>query len=323
MNLSASRSRNINSRLLARNRKRDQYSGASQSKSKDAWDKLDVLLKPAGSLLAAAVAAYLGFLASDYIQRQQRLTASLQLYAQLMSSREASDSALRKEMFNTTLTAFLSSPTSSPEERISRLELLSHNFHDSLDIASLFEHVDRQLDKEVPARQELLRGRLEHLAKRVNRQQLAVLEAVGAKSDRTIRLTDLSSEAVIPLFQSIELRIPNDPAPRTFSVEVFGADTVDRTLRFRLLSRTKSKHSNAVEVDSGLEVGIFDFPMVRNVRLPGGNRCALVITQMTKTSAEVTLVYFPGSRASLKEKPYYDEVLEQLLVTPKTHQENS
>jgi hypothetical protein len=32
-------------------------------------------------------------------------------------------------------------------------------------------------------------------------------------------------------------------------------------------------------------------------------------------NVEITLVYFPGSRASLKEKPFYDEAMHDLLNT--------
>ena len=57
--------------------------------------------------------------------------------------------------------------------------------------------------------------------------------------------------------------------------------------------------------------------MIDNTRLAGGLRCAIVLSQYSAEagSAQVTLVYFPGSRASLKQKPYYDEVIEQLKRT--------
>ena len=43
-------------------------------------------------------------------------------------------------------------------------------------------------------------------------------------------------------------------------------------------------------------------------------RCAVVLDQFADSSAELTLVYFPGSYASLKEKVSYDEVVEKLRV---------
>ena len=60
-------------------------------------------------------------------------------------------------------------------------------------------------------------------------------------------------------------------------------------------------------------VGYFDFPMIDNTRLTGGQRCAVVLNNISDQSADITLVLFPGSYASLKEKPYYNEVIESVL----------
>jgi hypothetical protein len=59
-------------------------------------------------------------------------------------------------------------------------------------------------------------------------------------------------------------------------------------------------------------VGYYDFPMIDNTRLSRGQRAAVVINQCGADSAELTLIYFPGSYASLKEKVSYDEVVEKL-----------
>jgi hypothetical protein len=55
--------------------------------------------------------------------------------------------------------------------------------------------------------------------------------------------------------------------------------------------------------------------MIDNVRLPHGHRCAIVVRKFGDPNVEITLVYFPGSRASLKEKPFYDEAMHDLLYT--------
>ncbi|MBI3988141.1 MAG: hypothetical protein HY347_00845, partial [candidate division NC10 bacterium] len=60
-------------------------------------------------------------------------------------------------------------------------------------------------------------------------------------------------------------------------------------------------------------VGFFDFPMIDNTRLSHDQRCAIVLTAFGGSSADITAIYFPGSYASLKEKPYYQEVVQNLL----------
>jgi len=76
--------------------------------------------------------------------------------------------------------------------------------------------------------------------------------------------------------------------------------------------------SETFEIDDTFLVGFFDFPMVDNTRLSRGDRCAIMLNEahVRDGFVKATLTYFPGSRASLKDKPYYDEVIEQLLREP-------
>jgi len=60
------------------------------------------------------------------------------------------------------------------------------------------------------------------------------------------------------------------------------------------------------------DVGFFSSPMIDNTRLSNDQRVAIVLTDMSPFGANVSLVYFPGSRASLREKPYYEEILRKL-----------
>jgi hypothetical protein len=70
-------------------------------------------------------------------------------------------------------------------------------------------------------------------------------------------------------------------------------------------------------------VGFFDFPMIDNTRLSDDQRCAVILTQFEEPQTKFTVVYFPGSRAGIKEKPYYDEVLQNLLRAYDTTPNNS
>jgi len=67
------------------------------------------------------------------------------------------------------------------------------------------------------------------------------------------------------------------------------------------------------EVDTRFWVGSFAFPMIDNTRLTEGERCAVTLGEITDAvPLPVRLSYFPESRASLKDKPYYDEVMKQM-----------
>jgi hypothetical protein len=66
------------------------------------------------------------------------------------------------------------------------------------------------------------------------------------------------------------------------------------------------------EVDTNFIVGLFDFPMIDNTRLSGGERTSVSLTALNPNVLSVAVAYFPASRASLKDKPYYDEVMREL-----------
>jgi hypothetical protein len=67
------------------------------------------------------------------------------------------------------------------------------------------------------------------------------------------------------------------------------------------------------EIDTTFWVGLFDFPMIDNTHLTHSERCAVSLTQMTDYDLNIALVYFPASRASLKDKPYYDDLMHDMV----------
>src|SRR5213594_950566 len=64
--------------------------------------------------------------------------------------------------------------------------------------------------------------------------------------------------------------------------------------------------------DAGMRVFGWRFPPIRkSVAL---DQAQHVVDLLQMGYAEISLVYFPGSRSSLKEKSYYDEVMHDLLL---------
>ena len=55
--------------------------------------------------------------------------------------------------------------------------------------------------------------------------------------------------------------------------------------------------------------------MIDNTRLSADQRCAVVLQKFNEGgsgTAEITLVYFPGSRASLREKTFSEDIIRNL-----------
>ena len=119
----------------------------SKGKGKDSWDKAKVILEPVGGLLTAISVAALGFYGSRLLEQRQTLDSNFRLYSELMSKREESESALRKDMFQSIIQSFLKpgGEGQSLDEQVLNLELLAYNFHESLDLKPLFVHLEKQI----------------------------------------------------------------------------------------------------------------------------------------------------------------------------------
>jgi hypothetical protein len=284
---------------------------------KDLWDKLQIVMAPLGGLLTALAVASLGFFGSRALERQQSSEAKLRLYSELMSRREESEATLRKEMFQSIIGSFFDASSSSLDVRILKMELLAQNFHEALNMTPLFLHLRREIFS-TAAPSEARRAhesRLSELAREVTRKQLIVLESGGRRHDWTVLLSDsLLDGSASAQLEDVVMSL--DGVERRFRVTVLRADTAQREMKIGLEIDTKAQPGVA-ETATGryaieFDVGFYSSPMIDNTRLSNDQRVAIVLTDMNDAGGNLSLVYFPGSRASLREKPYYEEILRKL-----------
>jgi len=292
---------------------------APESK-RDFWDKLAIILQPVGGLLTAVAIALLGYFSSDYLNRRQAIETNTRLYSELMSRREESESALRKDMFVTIITSFLRPARGDLATDVLNLELLAYNFHESLNLKPLFTDLKRRIMKDeessrsAAARADLAayQERLERVAREIARKQMIVLEGVGRKVDRTVDLTgDPEGSTLEPASLTL------DQIETRFSIDVLGVDRKNREISVGLTVETPDPEHGRQTKTANFTVSYFDFPMIDNTRLDRGQRCSVVLNSFSDQSADLTLVLFPGTYASLKEKPYYNEVIESVLSASK------
>jgi hypothetical protein len=60
-------------------------------------------------------------------------------------------------------------------------------------------------------------------------------------------------------------------------------------------------------------VDTFDFPLVNFTRISKSERFSLVLKRYDPPSAQITFIYFPSSRSGVKDKPFIDEVISDLV----------
>jgi hypothetical protein len=285
--------------------------------TRDFWDKLAILVQPLGGLFTALALALLGFKSSEWLNRRQAIETNTRLYSELMSKREESESALRKDMFQTIIGTFVSaSGKGNFDSSVLNLELLAYNFHESLNLKPLFLDLKRRIehdrarthDKATLAELDSYLDRLENVAREIGRKQVIVLEGVGKKFDRSIDLTaDPSGSSLEPATMGLD-----STQMATFGIDILSVDKENKEVTVTLSIDQPDPKLGRQTKTATFSVGYYDFPMIDNTRMNGGNRCAIVLNNFSDYSADITVVLFPGAYASLKEKPYYSEVIESV-----------
>jgi len=235
-------------------------------------------------------------------------------------------------------------------QEVLNLELLASNFHQSLDIAPLFKHVRTKIQDDHGASAEkngTRIERLERIARQVTWQQLTMLEDSGTVEygDAPITQEKLDNDQAYIAFgphavssrdfvagESVSrlcLSMKSSDTDRRrhyrqFKVEITEYDQKWREIRVRmyvskLLSEADCNRADLDlignrEIDTKFWVGLFDFPMIDNTHLSHGERCAVSVTDLNPSNtSRIAVAYFPDSRASLKDKPYYEDLMHELV----------
>jgi hypothetical protein len=295
----------------------------------DLWDKIQIILHPIGGLITALTIALVSYYGSDYLNKKQSNDSKINLYTQLMSSREESESALRKDMFNSILGTILKD-SNSLDENILQLELLAYNFHESLNLMPLFLYMDRQIAKEKNIRlKEEYRKRLYKMADDVISKQISSLEGAAIRETMFITFpgdsidykTGLSQNLAMDwkdskvFYDTVKVGTTNSVYKRVVFLKALAYNVDEKTVNVRLDIETSVNDKFINMVTQEFTIDYFQFPMIDNTRLSNDMRCAIVMRDFDFPNfIEVDILYFPGSHSSLKEKPYYDDVVKKLLM---------
>ena len=288
---------------------------------KDSWDKVQIVLAPVGGLFTALAIALFGFITSKQQNARQALETNTRLYSELMSRREESESALRKDMLVSIISSFLNPDRADLNNDVLSLELLAYNFHESLNLKPLFVDLRRRIQyaqatAPSPEKKEELAkygDRLEGVAREISRKQMILLEGVGKRFDRTI---DLSGDPDGTTLEHATLTL--DSIQSDFDIDIVQVDRENREVLVSVSIETPDPAQGRQTKVATFTVSFFDFPMIDNLRLAQGQRYALVLANFSEQSADITAVLFPGAYASLKEKPYYNEVIQSVLNANRT-----
>ncbi len=280
------------------------------TRERDFWDKLQIILQPVGGLLTALAVAFVGFFGSHMLERRQTADTNARLYSELMSKREESESNLRKDMFVSVLARYLEPNPSDLPARVLNMELLAYNFHESLNLKPLFLQLARELAGSTDARRVEYLNRINAVAKEITAKQLFSLESHGRSFRRTVDFEQLlATPGGLPLEPET---ITVDGETSEVSLRALKVDPHLQQVRVRLEVKPGPGATRQADTRATFEVGFFDFPLIDSTRLANGQRCAVTVTAFSEVAADLAAICFPAEYASIKDRPYYDEVIRQL-----------
>jgi hypothetical protein len=282
-------------------------------KQRDSWDKAQILLDPVGKILTAVLVVALGYFGNRALENDQKRRA----FVELMSSREQADNNLRKDMFSKVIDQFIGQKAAGLEPRILNLELLTYNFHESIDLGPLLKQVYAEsLTSDATQTQ---RRRLQRLAQDIVSREVEALQEAACVLQGEVRFEELEKSQMLPhvirgpCLQTRELQA------KWFNVDAMidprSAKVGAKTAIDVVLSIRPSAGAQDQEKQVQFTVTPFEFPLIDNTRLDNRSRVSLVMSRVDDGGVTLALVYFPGSRSSVKDRPYQDEVIKTLDET--------
>jgi hypothetical protein len=277
---------------------------------KDFWDKVAIVVHPLGGLLIGVAVAGVGYMGSDALNRRQTLDTNARLYSELMSRREESESSLRKDMFVSIIQNFLTPKEGDLDSKVLNLELLAYNFHDSLNLKPLFLDISRRIQKLPTNERTEYLVRVNRVAREIIAKQLFSLEGHGKSFRRSVDLDAVRSTPGGLALDGESIRLGGKGCD--VSLRALKSDPDQQQITVRLEIKAPNDSPDQVDTRATFDVSWFDFPMIDNTRLANGLRCAVTLAAFSPSSADLATVCFPGEYASLKDRPYYDEVIQKL-----------
>lgn len=261
---------------------------------KPAPRRLDLITK-AVTAIGALLAGVFIPVAINYNQEKNRET---QLYVQIMTQREQSDSALRSQMFNALIGSYFGQDIlKNPEKQMMYLHLLTLNFQEFFDARPLFEDLNNRINAE---------------------QRTRLLAVARDAADRQVNLLTKPDNEPVELRLCVEetedcrrmgtFTLKGKERSYPFAVRLQGINSSE--VRVRVSSAEEGFHFKTIEFDASY----FDTPFMNNTKLVDGSRFSFVLRNADpeRKIALIEVVAFPQEYMNLRDRPYFDEMLSRL-----------
>ena len=272
----------------------------AKNKSRNWIDILAKLLPGIGAIIA-------GIFIPLVIHINAERSRSNQLYTEIVSKREMADTELRAKMFENLIKCFFGSTSKqkTDKEKLTLLRLLALNFHEFFDLKPLFEELESELE-------EGDRYRLREIAKEIAGKQEAMLSHIkeGMVFERVLYEGE-ENGIIVP---------PEDMNPyrdHRLGIVLTEIGQNEAYVKLHVIDIPEGVKDVGETAELGFEVSFYDMPFIDNTKLFNATRFAItlkdiVLDKTQRRAARIKIIFFPESYMSTRDRPYLDEMLQQL-----------
>ena len=282
----------------------------NKNKRKDWIDILAKLLPGIGAIIA-------GIFIPLVIHINAERSRNNQLYTEIVSKREMADTELRAKMFENLIKCFFGdiSQQRTNKEKLTLLRLLALNFHEFFDLKPLFEELEAELEKEY-------KYKLREIAKEIASKQEAMLSHIkeGIVFERTLYKGKENGIIVPPIDQNAyrghRLGI---------TVTEIGQNDAYVYVKIYVIDIPEGVKNVGDTAEVSFELSFYDMPFIDNTKLFNATRFAITLKDIVwdendkskRKAARIKIIFFPESYMSSRDRPYLDEMLQQLRKSKK------
>ena len=328
-------------------------SGTTPGKKKDLWD----IMQAVGPALIAATVAIVGSVYSYQQAQMTKASEMREVYTKIMTERESSDNSIRANMFQMLFTAMFDKDIKSADtpdkislikKRVMFLDVLSRNF-DTVDIKPLFEDLDGDLTNKIyndasyadSLRKDYfaMRAELRRIGRNLSVKQLNALASLPGTVVKNVVLIE-DKDANLQVMQD-ESSNNGDSIPVEIKAQSLDDGKVEIALEYQ-----KTKAGDQGFKAPAFIVTFYDMPYIDNSVLDKDMRVGVVLTKFVATKdlnafrdridkrlikdyedlkaggivkyAELRLIKFPAKYTGHRDRPYLQEILQDLLEEEKS-----
>ncbi len=259
-------------------------------------DRFDLVIK----IVTAIGAVMTGIFLPLVFHISEEKNRESHLYIETMTQREKSDSDLRSKMFDSLIGSYFGKGMeTNPEKQMLYLHLLTLNFQEFFDARPLFKDLHKTLTDEKKQERLLAIAREE-----TNRQVNMLTSPDREPAEMVLCVTDTEECHKAGTFN---LKIKQG---KLLPLDVRLKEVDSSSARVRISVPPQTFPFKTAE----FSVSFFDTPFMQNTKLADGTRFSFILKSVDTKSqiAEIEMITFPDAYMSLRDRPYFDEMLSRL-----------